>query len=170
MTGGVPGAVLAIGVHSLVCGLCLVPVRVGCCSGTGGGMFRYMPRAGYRCGEKRVDVWLSVAGHARLCVLADGWGCSLSDAVGRLVREEVGRGGVGVGAGGGGFAAADGGGSGPVAFGGRGDSGGVVAGHVSGALTGAAFLAALVQAAPTIGSDTSPGLVSEFFDPLQDIA
>jgi hypothetical protein len=56
-------------------------------------MFRYVPRSGYRVGEKRVDVWLSLAGRARLGVLADVWGCSLSDVVARLVREST----VGVG-------------------------------------------------------------------------
>ena len=73
----------------VVGGLGCVPVRIACCSGTDGAMFRYMPRAGYRQGEKRVDVWLSVAGHARLVELARGWDCSLSDAVVRLVREKV---------------------------------------------------------------------------------
>ena len=85
-------------------------------------MFRYMPRAGYRQGEKRVDVWLSTAGHAHLGELAGVWECSLSDAVVRLVQEEVGRRGVGgVGAGVGRSAASDGGRSGLAA--GRGGEG-----------------------------------------------
>ena len=80
-------------------------------------MFRYMPRAGYRAGEKRVDVWLSGVQHGWLRALAAEWGCSLSDAVGVLVRREVERGGgvdcAGVGrdvvSGGGGFGVVEGG-------------------------------------------------------------
>ena len=87
-------------------------------------MFRYMPRAGYRQGEKRVDVWLSVAGHAHLRELAGVWECSLSDAVVRLVQEEVvRRGDAGVGPGVGRFAVSGGGGP-------RGDAGGGGVGDV----------------------------------------
>jgi hypothetical protein len=73
------------------CGGCLgcVPVQMCLCSGTDGAMFRYMPRAGYRSGEKRVDVWLSSVQHAHLSRLAEAEGCSLGDMVGLLVREKV---------------------------------------------------------------------------------
>jgi hypothetical protein len=58
-----------------------------------------MPRQGYRSGEKRVDVWLTVAGHGNLKRLAAEWDCSLSDAVARLVREKVSGDGGGVASG-----------------------------------------------------------------------
>ena len=86
-------------------------------------------RNGYRVGRKGVQVWLSLALYGQLRASAEQGGVSLQDWLVEAVREKVvGGGGVGVGAGGGGFVAADGCGSGPVAFGGRGDSGGVGAG------------------------------------------
>ena len=48
-----------------------------------------MPRAGYRSGEKRVDVWLSVAQKAHVQRMSKVWDCSMSDVVVRLIREEV---------------------------------------------------------------------------------
>lgn len=70
-----------------------------------------MPRAGYRSGEKRVDVWLSSVQHAHLARLAEAEGCSLSDMVGSLIREKVMRDADGdAGRGVRGAAAADGGG------------------------------------------------------------
>lgn len=109
--------------------------------------------------------------YGQLRVSAGRGGVSLQDWLVEAVREKVGRDGAGgVGAGVGVSASSVSGGSGCSGGGVGGGDVGVVADHVSGALTGAAFLAALVQAVPPTGSDTSPGLVSEFFDPLQDIA
>jgi hypothetical protein len=108
-------------------------------------MFRYkeggvpvqMPRAGYRSGEKRVDVWLSSVQHAHLARLAEVEGCSLSDMVGSLIREKVMRDADGdAGSGDGRFAAADGGGPRDVPERGGSDHVGVGAGDVARPLTG----------------------------------
>lgn len=147
--------------YRLVC----VPVQMCLCSGTNMSMFRYMPRAGYRQGEKRVDVWLSTAGHAHLRALADGWECSLSDAVARLVREKVSsdadadagsRRGV--------LAAADGSRSGSDTGGFGGLSGGVVAGDV--ADWDAIWERGVAAKTPTVGNT----VLQPAPDPLEDIA
>lgn len=64
-------------------------------------MFRYMPRSGYRLGEKRVEGWVSVAVLDRVRVLAAADGVSVCEWVGVLVAREA-----GVVADGGGVAAA----------------------------------------------------------------
>ena len=130
-----------------------------------------MPRAGYRQGEKRVDVWLSTAGHAHLRGIADGWGCSLSDAVSRLVREKVMRDGDGrVGADVGGRVEADGGGSGYHSRVAGNGAGGVVADHVVDALT--PDWDALMTAGKQSRGGTLRDTVSQdpWADPVEEIA
>lgn len=102
-----------------------------------------MPRAGYRSGEKRVDVWLSSVQHSHLARLAEAEGCSLSDMVGLLIRERVVRDADGdAGRGVRGAAAADGGGLVADPFGGGSDHVGVGSGDVGRPLTRAELTAA----------------------------
>lgn len=131
-------------------------------------MFRYMPRAGYRAGEKRVDVWLSGVQHGHLVGLAAGWECSLSDAVGRLLMEEVVRRGErGVGPGLRGAAVSGGGGPRSVAPGGGEGAVGVGAAVESRSVT-KADLEALV--AERLGVADRPVAVFAGRDPLEEIA
>lgn len=90
-----------------------------------------MPRAGYRQGEKRVDVWLSKAVHGHVRALAAEVGESMSEWVADLVRREVEFCGGGEPVPGvGGSAQADVGGSRPSVGGGRAYLAGVVADRV----------------------------------------
>ena len=155
-----------------------VPVQMWWCSGTDCCMFRYMPRAGYRSGEKRVDVWLSLALNGRMRGLAEVAGLSVSDWVAEAVREKVerdaaGRDREGVR----GDVGADSGGSRPVegadgesAAGERSADGGVPF------LTGAQRLHALVNA-PSVpvpwvdaGRVGGPGAGDGWVDPAEGIA
>lgn len=131
-----------------------------------------MPRAGYRQGEKRVDVWLSKAVHGHVRALAAEVGESMSEWVADLVRREVEFCGGGEPVPGvGGSAQADVGGSRPSVGGGRAYLAGVVADRLEGPLTERRSVP-FVGEAVVVNSPKSCGKVQlpSSVDPLEEIA